>query len=91
VANDRPEPLRGTLEVALLRDDGSPGESASVELSVPAHGHHVAGVEAVLGRFADVSYAYRFGPPPHAGVRAVLTVEGTEREAVWRVPLTSVG
>ena len=89
VANDRPEPLRGTLEVALLKDDGSPGESAMVEVSVPAHGHHVAGVEAVLGRFADASYAYRFGPPPHAGVRAVLTVEGTDREAVWRVPLTS--
>jgi beta-mannosidase len=90
VANDRPEPLRGTLEVALLRDDGTPGESSAVEVSVPAHGHHVTGVEAALGRFADASYAYRFGPPPHAGVRAVLTIEGTEREAVWKVPLASL-
>jgi hypothetical protein len=57
---------------------------------LPAHGHHVAGVESVLGRFADASYAYRFGPPQHAGVRAVLNAEGTEHEAVWRVPLTSV-
>jgi beta-mannosidase len=90
VANDRPEPLAGTLEVSLLREDGSPGESAAVEVSVPAHGHHTAGVEALLGRFADASYAYRFAPPPHAGVRAVLTVDGTERQAVWKVPLASL-
>ena len=72
VANDGPEPLEGTLTVGLLREDGSLGESAEVELAVPAHGHHVAGVEALLGRFADVTYAYRFGPPQHAGVRARL-------------------
>jgi beta-mannosidase len=90
VANDRPEPLEGTLEVALLREEGSPGESASVEISVPAHGHHTAGVERLLGRFADTSYSYRFGPPSHAGVRAVLAVDGTEREVVWRVPIASL-
>jgi beta-mannosidase len=91
VANDGPEPVAGTLEVALRREDDTSGESASVELSVPAHGHRTAGVEALLGRFADASYAYRFGPPPHSGVQAVLTVDGTTREAVWRVPLTSLG
>jgi hypothetical protein len=76
--------------VALLRDDGTPGESGAVEVSVPAHGHDVTGVEAAIGRFADASYAYRFGPPPHVGVRAVLSIEGTEREAVWKVPLASL-
>jgi len=91
VANDGPGPVAGTLEVALLRKNGEPGEVASVELSVPAHGHRTVGVEALLGRFADASYAYRFGPPPHLGVRAVLTAGGTMREAVWRVPLTSLG
>lgn len=91
VANDGPEPVAGTLEVSLLRENDAPGESASLELSVPAHGHRTIGVEALLGRFADASYAYRFGPPPHLGVRAVLTAGGTTREAVWRVPLTSLG
>ena len=91
VANDGPEPLEGTLTVGLLREDGSVGESVEVELAVPAHGHHVAGVESLLGRFADVTYAYRFGPPQHAGVRARLVAEsGVEREVVWRVPLTSL-
>jgi beta-mannosidase len=92
VANDGPEPLVGKLTVGLLREDGSPGESAAVDVVVPAHGHHVAGVEALLGRFADVTYAYRFGPPQHAGVRARLVTEsGVEREAVWRVALASLG
>jgi beta-mannosidase len=92
IANDGPEPLGGTLTVGLLRDDGSPGESAEAPVVIPAHGHQVTGIEALLGRFADVSYAYRFGPPPHAGVRARLVTEsGVEREAVWRVPLTSLG
>jgi beta-mannosidase len=94
VANDTPEPLAATLTVGLLREDGSPGESAEVALTVPAHGHHVAGVEGLLGRFADVSYAYRFGPPQHAGVLARLVAGSGEpgdlREAVWRVPLTSL-
>ena len=92
VANDGPEPLGGTLTVGLLREDGSPGESAEVELTVPAHGHHVSGVEGLLGRFADVTYAYRFGPPQHAGVLARLeTGTGISREVVWKVPLTSLG
>jgi beta-mannosidase len=92
VANDRPEPLAGTLTVALLREDGAPGESAELELAVPPHGHHVAGVEALLGRFADVTYAYRFGPSQHAGVRARLVTDaGVAHEAAWRLPLASPG
>jgi len=87
VANDRPEPLAGKLTVALLREDGAPAESAELELAVPPHGHHVVGVEALLGRFADVTYAYRFGPSQHAGVRArLVTQAGAEREAVWWLP-----
>jgi beta-mannosidase len=90
VANDRPDPLHGTLGVTLLREDGSAGESATLDLAIEPHGHHTAGVESLLGRFADASYAYRFGPAPHAGVRAVLAVDGTERGAVWKVPLGPV-
>lgn len=86
VAHDGPEPLSATLEVALLREDGSAGESATVELELAAHGHATRSVEAVLGRFADVSYAYRFGPPQHAGVRARFG----SLEAVWKVPLASL-
>ena len=42
--------------------------------------------ESPFGRFADVTYAYRFGPPPHAGVRATFG----SLEATWKVPLASL-
>ncbi len=92
VANDGPEPLQGTLTVGLLqRGRLRWGSRRRSSLAVPAHGHQVAGVEALLGRFADVTYAYRFGPPQHAGVLARLeTATGITREAVWRVLLTSL-
>lgn len=97
VAHDGPSPLTGTLEVALLRADGSVAETCAAEVSLPPHGHAAYGVEALLGRFADVSYAYRFGPPQHDKVRARLTVPdaadgpapGLERTATWHVPLAA--
>ncbi|MXG88235.1 glycoside hydrolase family 2 protein [Nocardioides flavescens] len=91
VAHDGPAPLEATLEVELLRPDGSVGETCAAEVSLPAHGHASYGVEALLGRFADVSYAYRFGPPQHAGVRARLSAPdlGLERTATWLIPLAA--
>lgn len=90
VANDGPDPLVATLTVGLLREDGSVGESADVALSLAAHGHERRSVEALLGRFADVTYAYRFGPPQHAGVRAVLATPDDSLEATWSVPLAAL-
>ncbi len=87
VAHDGPDAVRATLTVELLRDDGSVTESAEATWTLEPHGHRVLGVESLLGRFADASYAYRFGPPPHAAVRArLVTASGLGREAVWRVP-----
>jgi beta-mannosidase len=92
VAHDGPDPEGLTLTVELLREDGSAGESAEKTWEMEPHGHRVFSVEDLLGRFADVSYAYRFGPPQHAGVRARLeTATGISREAVWKVALTSLG
>ena len=87
VAHDREHPDDATLTVDLLRDDGSTIESAEETWTLAPHSHRVLGVEAMLGRFADASYSYRFGPPPHAAVRArLVTTSGVEREAVWRAP-----
>jgi beta-mannosidase len=90
VAHDGPTSERVRLRVGLLRQDGSVGESAEETWEVEPHGHRVRSVEAMLGRFADVSYAYRFGPPPHAGVRAELTGSFGSRETVWKVPIASL-
>ena len=69
VAHDPGEPADLTLTVELLREDGSVLESADEAWTMEPHGHRRWTVDALLGRFADSSYAYRFGPPPHAAVR----------------------
>jgi beta-mannosidase len=63
VANDGPDVLEATIRVSLYRDRETLVGEAEQVLRVPAHGHRSLGVEALLGRFVDVSWAYRFGPP----------------------------
>lgn len=70
VANDRPTPLRTTLRVALYRDFETLVETATTDVEVAPHSVLRVGVERVLGHFADVSYAYRFGPPAYSLVVA---------------------
>src|SRR6202044_3363022 len=63
VANDRAEPLRARLRVALYRGCRQLTDEAVEELELPAHGHAARNLESLLGRFVDLSWAYRFGPP----------------------------
>jgi beta-mannosidase len=63
IANDGPEPVAARLRVALYRDHEVLVDEAFDELELPAHSQLSRGVEALLGRFADVTWAYRFGPP----------------------------
>lgn len=76
VANDRPEPLRATLRVATYRDGAERVEEGEAELELPGHGAHTIGVEALLGRFVDASWAYRFGPPAQDVIVATLERAG---------------
>jgi beta-mannosidase len=62
VANDGPEPLMARLRVALYRDFAVRMQEATRELSLPAHTCAEYNLEAVLGRFVDIAWAYRFGP-----------------------------
>jgi len=63
VVNDAPMPLVASLRVALYRDFEVSVGQATEELEVGPHGSWTGNVETLLGRFVDVSYAYRFGPP----------------------------
>jgi beta-mannosidase len=72
VANDLPQPLAGRLRVALYRDRELVVEEVESALSVPPRTTVSYGVEELLGRFVDASYAYRFGPPAHDLVAATL-------------------
>jgi len=65
VANDRPQPLEAQLRVALYRDHEHAVADASRSLRLEPHSTATLGVEAVLGRFVDAAWAYRFGPPGH--------------------------
>jgi beta-mannosidase len=76
VANDAPERLAFALRVALYRDDGTRVEEAERELELGPHAGLRIGAEAVLGRFADVSWAYRFGPRSHDLVVASARLAG---------------
>ena len=72
LANDTPTPWDGSLRLSLYRDDDLRLEEVSVPLSVPAHGDWVGDVEGLVGRFLDVSFAYRFGTPSVATVVATF-------------------
>jgi beta-mannosidase len=72
VVNDGPEPFEGHLDVVLYRRGETPVSDGSASVSVPAHGAVGLSGDAVLGRFTDLTYAYRFGSPGHDLVVATL-------------------
>ncbi len=78
VANDGSEPLEAELHVALLAGGAHAIAEATTSLHLSAHGNATHNIEALLGRFADAAYAYRFGPPAHDTV--VATLRATDGE-----------
>jgi beta-mannosidase len=72
LANDRPEAFVGRLRVACYRDFEQAAGEAIEELELGPREGLTRGVEALLGRFADVNWAYRFGPPAQNLVVASL-------------------
>jgi beta-mannosidase len=87
IANDGPEPLDATVRVALYRDREQLVDGGDTSLVVAPHATTSVGVEAILGRFADVSYAYRFGPPSHDLVAVTLESGGAILGTAVREPL----
>ena len=79
LANDRPDPVAARLRVTLFRDLEHRVENVEAEVVLPAHSVARRSVEGLLGRFADASYAYRFGPPGHDVVVASLERDGSRR------------
>ncbi|HYC06684.1 MAG TPA: glycoside hydrolase family 2 protein, partial [Candidatus Binatia bacterium] len=72
VANDRPTPLDARLRVALYRDLETRVEEATEPIALPSGGTFERGVEELIGRFVDPSWAYRFGPPGQDAIVATL-------------------
>ncbi len=82
VANDGPEPLDARLRVALYRDLEQRVGDGEETLRIEAHGADERSVEALIGHFADVSWAYRFGPPAQDVIVATLERDGGPGPAV---------
>jgi beta-mannosidase len=72
VANDRAAELRANLRLALYRDSGSLVDQVSTPVVLEPHGVLSFDAESLLGRFLDISYAYRFGRSEHNVVVASL-------------------
>jgi len=65
VANDNSTPLEASLRVALYRRGEQRVQESDLAIRIPGRTARTFGVEQILGRFADASYAYRFGAPGH--------------------------
>ena len=94
IANDGPVQLEATLRVALYRDQEIQVAEARREVITPPHGYCAHNVEEVLGRFVDVAWAYRFGPPAQDLI--VLTLERHDGEGdalsqAFRLPVGRPG
>ena len=63
--NDRAEALGVRIELTLYRHGETPVASGTVEAHLPPRGGMSWRGDALLGRFTDLTYAYRFGPPGH--------------------------
>lgn len=79
VANDRGERLGARLRVALYRDLEHRVEEAVETIELEPHEGCERNLEAMLGRFVDAAWAYRFGPPGHDLIVASLERDGERR------------
>jgi beta-mannosidase len=88
VVNERPEPLAGMLEMALFRAGEIVVGRASRAVALAPRESLELPAAALFEGFVDLSYAYRFGPPPHDLVVAVLRdAEGAVRARAFHFPL----
>jgi beta-mannosidase len=86
LANETGSAIEATLHVALYRADGVSSGEGTAEITIPARAVLETDFEGALGHFADVGYAFRFGPPGHDVAVASLLVEGELRSQAFRYP-----
>jgi len=78
VWNDRPGVLRARLEVSVFRQGEIPLMRKSQQIDLPGRGYLRRPVAEFIETLLDLNHAYRFGPPSHDLICAVLRdPEGT--------------
>lgn len=86
--NEGAETLDGTLELVLYQDDVVEVARGRAALRLPARSRARHGAMALLGRFVDAGWAYRFGPPGVSLAVATLVLADGRRlpPACWFAP-----
>jgi beta-mannosidase len=76
--NDSSRSIAAELVVSLYRDGKTPIARVTAPVALLPRSAVELSVEALIGRFVDATYAYRFGPPGHdvAAARLVDVVSG---------------
>ena len=88
IANDALGDLEGALTVMAIRGTTTVA-SANAPVRVPGRSALTVSADAMMGRFHDLSYAYRFGPPGHDVVTAtVVDRDGATRAQAFLFPRT---
>lgn len=84
VANDTADDVTGSIELTLWRDGAVRVGHGTIPVHVPARAALEVNAAAAFDAFHDLSYAYRFGPPPHQLVQARLVdADGRERSRAF--------
>ncbi len=65
LVNDTGSDIDGIVEIEALRHGRQPVAVATQAVTVPGRSGASLSAAAILGRFVDLCYAYRFGPPTH--------------------------
>jgi beta-mannosidase len=88
VVNERPTPLAASLEVSLYRSGEVLSASGRLGLELGPREAIERPIASLFEGFLDTSYAYRFGPPAHDLVVAVLRGgAGTVLSEAFHFPL----
>ena len=84
VCNDPAAPLDARIEIDLYRNGEVPVGHAETAVHVPAHAAASIPAAGLFDEWLDLSYAYRFGPPPADVVHAKLLAGATLlADAFW--------
>ncbi len=70
--NDGAQPIAARITLTLYRHGEQAVAKGAQDICIPARGSMQLRGDAVLGRFLDASYAYRFGPSGHDVAHAEL-------------------
>ncbi|HZZ71723.1 MAG TPA: hypothetical protein VFE24_05690 [Pirellulales bacterium] len=65
LTNETAESVAGTVEVTLLREPQTVIARQEIPCVIGPRSRERIQANEILGRFYDISYAYRFGPPQH--------------------------